>query len=236
MFYKDNFNRMFCYSLNTACDRNGFVLGTHVSSGNVHDSVNFDPLFTDVIKRFPQVQSMVADAGYVTPHIAKTCFDHNILPVLPYKRPMTKKDYFRKYEYVYDEYFDQYICPNQEVLVFRTINREGRRIYKSDPNKCVNCPDLSRCTQSANHQKEISRHVWEYYREEANHLRHTTHHRELYSKRKETIERVFADLKEKHGLRYTHYRGIGKVRNEAMLAFACMNLKKLATWGWNNVA
>lgn len=29
-------------------------------------------------------------------------------------------------------------------------------------------------------------------------------------KRKETIERVFTDAKEKHGMRYTKYRGLEK--------------------------
>lgn len=36
--------------------------------------------------------------------------------------------------------------------------------------------------------------------------------------------------KEKHGMRYTQYRGLKKVRMELNLLFACMNLKKLATW------
>ncbi len=31
---------------------------------------------------------------------------------MPYKRPMTVKGLFKKYEYVYDEYYDCYICPN----------------------------------------------------------------------------------------------------------------------------
>ncbi|MBP8315616.1 transposase, partial [Clostridium neonatale] len=39
-----------------------------------------------------------------------------------------------------------------------------------------------------------------------------------------------ADAKEKHGMRYTQYRGIKKVKMELNLLFACMNLKKLATW------
>ena len=30
----------------------------------------------------------------------------------------------------------------------------------------------------------------------------------LYARRKETIERVFVDAKEKHGMRYTHHRGL----------------------------
>ena len=31
---------------------------------------------------------------------------------------------------------------------------------------------------------------------------------QLYKRRKETIERVFADAKEKHAMRYTQYRGL----------------------------
>ncbi|SFE72559.1 Transposase DDE domain-containing protein, partial [Thermoanaerobacter thermohydrosulfuricus] len=51
-------------------------------------------------------------------------------------------------------------------------------------------------------------------------------------RRKETIERVFADMKEKHGLRWTTLRGKEKLSMQAMLVFAAMNLKKMATWLW----
>jgi nucleoside-diphosphate-sugar epimerase len=59
--------------------------------------------------------------------------------------------------------------------------------------------------------KLIHRHVWEGYLEEADHLRHTPQNKEIYAKRKETIERVFADAKEKHGMRWTTLRGLGKL-------------------------
>ncbi|MFY9415222.1 MAG: transposase, partial [Tepidanaerobacteraceae bacterium] len=36
--------------------------------------------------------------------------------------------------------------------------------------------------------------------------------------------------KEKHGMRYTQYRGLRKVQHHLTLLFACMNLKKLAMW------
>lgn len=45
---------------------------------------------------------------------------------------------------------------------------------------------------------------------------------------RETIERVFAKLKHKHGLRWTTLRGKKKLSMQAMLVFAAMNLKKLA--------
>lgn len=232
MFYKDNFNRMFCYSVNTACDANGFVLGMHVSSGNVHDSLNFNPLLQDLQGRFKEIKSVVADAGYVTPHIVKTCFEQGIRPVLPYKRPQTGKELFKRTEYVYDEYHDEYICPAMQRLPLVGIRKDGRRYYMSEATICKECALLGKCTRSGNHRKVLTRHVWQEYLEEADHLRHTEYNKSLYSKRKETIERVFADMKEKHGLRYTQYRGIGKVRNEVMLTFACMNLKKLASWKW----
>jgi hypothetical protein len=46
------------------------------------------------------------------------------------------------------------------------------------------------------------------------------------------MERDFADMKEKHGLRWTHYRGLEKNEAQAMLVCATMNLKKLANYLW----
>lgn len=46
----------------------------------------------------------------------------------------------------------------------------------------------------------VTRHIWQEYVEEADHLRHNPEVKEIYAKRKETIERVFADAKEKHGM------------------------------------
>ena len=71
------------------------------------------------------IETLVADAGYKTPAIAKLLIDAGIKPLLPYKRPMTKDGFFKKYEYVYDEYYDCYICPNNQVLTYRTTNRDG---------------------------------------------------------------------------------------------------------------
>jgi hypothetical protein len=62
------------------------------------------------------------------------------------------------------------------------------------------------------------------------HFRHTDVNRQIYKRRKETIERVFGDAKEKHGLRWAKYRSLEKVAVHTMLTFASMNLKKLATW------
>lgn len=236
LFYKNQRERMFCYSFNTACDRNGFVLGNTVSAGNVHDSKNFPSVFNQVKEKFGAIKAVCADAGYLAPHIAKLIIDSDLRPVLPYKSPSTKKGFFRKHEYVYDEYYDTYICPAGNLLSYATTDRDGRSLYKSNPEDCRNCPHLHKCTHSKNHQKIVSRHVWAEHLETCNHLRHSSENKRIYPKRQQTIERVFADLKEKHGMRYTNYRGLSRVEDEALLVFACMNLKKMATWKANRAS
>ena len=149
---------------------------------------------------------------------------------MPYKAPMTPDGYFKKYEYVYDEYYDCYICPNNQILRYSTTNREGYREYKSNPEICQNCPCREQCTKAMSCQKTVTRHVWENYMEQLEDFRHTPWVKDLYDKRKQKIERVFADAKVKHGLRYTQLRGLAKVTMQVTLTFACMNLKKLAKW------
>ena len=113
---------------------------------------------------------------------------------------------------------------------YSTTNREGYREYKSNPLECSQCPYIEKCTMSRNHTKVMTRHIWSEYMEYAEEYQHVFQYKEIYKQRRETIERVFADAKERHGLRYTMLRGLEKVKMQATLTFACMNLKKLAIW------
>jgi len=149
---------------------------------------------------------------------------------MPYKRPMTKEGFFKKYDFVYNEYYDCVICPNNQILEYNTTNREGYKEYKSNEKTCKVCKYLNQCTKSKNHTKVVTRHVWEEYIEQVEDIRHTKGNKEIYSKRSQTIEQVFADAKELRGMRYTQYRGLVKIKMEVNLLFVCMNLKKLANW------
>ncbi|WP_253806243.1 IS1182 family transposase [Geobacillus thermodenitrificans] len=233
LLVKNERERVFAYSYHTACDRNGWILQTYVTAANVHDSQAFFVLFERVKREIQSCpEAVCVDAGYKTPAIAKYLLEQGVKPIWPYTRPKTKDGFFRKSDFVYDEYFDCYLCPNDQVLSYSTTNREGYREYKSDPAVCRSCPYLHQCTQSKSYTKVVTRHVWQDYYEEAEHLRYVPEYRELYALRKETIERDFADMKEKHGLRWTHYRGLEKNEAQAMLVCAAMNLKKLANYLW----
>lgn len=233
-YVKDERTKQFAYSFHAASDRKGFVLGAIVTPGNIHDSNQLEPILEKVMKHIGKPEAVAGDAAYKTPAIAQYLIEHGITPAFPYTRPRTKEGYLKKHDYVYDEHFDCYLCPQGQVLEYSTTTKEGYRQYKSNPSYCATCPLLSQCTQSKNHQKLIQRHVWEEYLEEADHLRHHDEVKEIYARRKETIERVFADAKEKHGMRWTTLRGLKKLSMQAMLTFAAMNLKKMATWTWKS--
>ena len=225
-FRKGEHKHVFAYAMQTACDRNGWILGYTVHPGDEHDSRTFKPLYDKIKGYAPEM--VIMDAGYRTPAIAHELLTDGILPLLPYKRPMTKKGFFKKHEYVYDEYYDCYICPEDHILTYRTTDREGYREYKSCADHCAHCPSLRRCTHSKSHVKTVTRHVWEEYMETVEDIRHTRGDREIYARRKETIERIFETAKEQHGFRYTQYIGRARMEMKSGLTFACMDLKKLA--------
>ena len=79
----------------------------------------------------------------------------------------------------------------------------------------------------------LTTHIWQEFLDLVEQLRKTERGKEIYAMRKETIERVFADAKEKHAMRYTHHRGLARVSAWVRLKYAAMNLKKLAVWKWN---
>ena len=140
---------------------------------------------------------------------------------------MTKKGDLPWYEYVYDEYYDCVLCPQDKVLSYATTNREGCREHKSKGYICQGCPVRERCTQDRQHAKTVTRHIWQDYQERAEDILHTPLGKATYALRSQTIERVFADAKEKHAMRYTPYRGLTAVTAWVKLKFAAMNLKEL---------
>lgn len=232
-FRKGEHKHVFAHGVQTACDRNGIVIGYSVHPGNENDGKTFpalmkklEPLDIDII---------VGDSAYKTPAIAKLLEEKHIKLLSAYKRPQTKEGFFKKADFVYDEFYDCYLCPNDQVLSYSTTDRDGYRQYKSNPQTCASCPHLAQCTESKEHQKVITRHVWIESLERAIENEYTPGIRELYKQRKETIERIFALAKELHGFRYTQEYGRARMELKSALTFACINLKKLAKKRWRDL-
>jgi len=183
-FHKGEKERCFAYSHQTFCDRYSFVLSVVSVPGNVHDSVSFFDAYEHLMngKYGKQIKNISLDAGYMTPAICREIIKNGQVPYMSYKRPMTKKGFFKKYEYAYDERYGCYICPNEKILSYTTTTREGYRQYKSDAKECENCLLRERCTKIKNKTKVINRHLWEAYREQVEEVRHTQEWKEIYAR------------------------------------------------------
>ncbi len=229
-FRKGEHKHVFAYNVQTACDRHGIILGSSVHPGNENDGRTFKGLY-DKIQNLP-IQMVVGDTAYKTPAIARLLAEEGIELLSTYNRPKTQKGFYPKSAYIYDEYYDCYLCPADDVLTYHTTDREGYREYQSDPAKCGQCPYLTQCTTSKNHVKVVTRHVWADYLEHMEENRYTNGIREWYALRKETTERDFAQAKELMGFRYTQMYGKARMEMKAALTFACINLMKLAKERW----
>ena len=213
----------------TVDGRHNIITDSHVTPASLHDSVPYLERLDRQRERFGfGVEAVGLDAGYFTPAICKGLEDREIFGAIGYRRPNHKKGYFYKKDFVYDSELDCYRCPGGQAIKYSTTNRDGYREYKSDPKQCRGCTHLKQCTQSSNQTKVVTRHVWEDSKERVDQNRLTDHGKKIYKRRKETVERSFADSKQLHGHRYARMRGLKKALEQALLCAAVQNMKKIA--------
>jgi len=213
----------------TVDGKHAIITDTFVTPGNVHDSRPYLARLDRQCERFKLTPLAVAlDAGYFTPAICKGLEERDLYGVIGYRRPNHKPGYLYKRQFIYDAERDGYRCPNGQFLPYSTTNRLGYREYQSDPQQCRDCPLRDQCTQSRNQTKVVVRHVWETAKERIDAHRLTPDGKQIYARRKETVERSFADAKQLHGHRYARFRGLSKVQAQCLLAAACQNMKKIA--------
>ncbi|BFM05709.1 IS1182 family transposase [Halioxenophilus aromaticivorans] len=213
----------------TVDSRCNIITDVHVTPGNKHDSVPYLQRLDRQVERFGfDIEAVGLDAGYFTTAVCHGLEEREIYAVMGYRRPTHKKGYFYKREYEYDEKKDVYRCPEGQELIYATTGRDGYRRYHSDPNLCKQCPSLDRCTKNRDKVKTVTRHVWEDSKERVNEHRLTEEGKQIYARRKETVERSFADAKQLHNYRYARFRGQSKVQAQCLMVAAAQNMKKIA--------
>jgi transposase len=213
----------------TVDGKHNIITDTYLTPGNVHDSKPYLSRLDRQLTAFNLYPEYVGlDAGYKTAGICKGLEDRGIEGVIGYRRPNKKQGYFAKRQFVFDSDNNQYTCPAGQLIPYNTTNRLGYREYHSDSTQCGECPFLNQCTRSRNQIKVVTRHVWQDSVERTDARRLTAKGKRIYERRKETVERSFADAKQLHCHRYARYRGLRRVSGQCLLAAACQNMKKIA--------
>ncbi|UVK50843.1 IS1182 family transposase [Mesorhizobium sp. AR02] len=205
------------------------ITDTHTTA-IVHDSTVYLSRLDRQVERFGfDVGAVGLDAGYATAGIAKGLEDRAIRGVTGYRRPTPPKPgMMGPSSFTHEPETDGYRCPQGQLLAYATTDRNGYRHYKSAPAICRDCPLLASCTTNAKAQRTIIRHVWADAKERTDANRLTAWGKAVYRRRKETVERSFADAKQLHGHRYARFRSLTRVACQCLIAAAAQNMKKIA--------
>ena len=198
----------------TVDDKCNIIVDAYITKGNVHDSEPFISRCEYIKNVFGfQLNNYALDSAYLTLEIKKYFIENNIYGVFGYRRYGTSESRIekRKYEYVkeLDIYYEK---ETGEVLEYNgLIDRNGYKTYRNI--------DKTKVTR---------RHIHEEWNEIFNKNRLSEFGKELYSQRKEHIERSFADSKQNHGYRYAMYKGVQKNQHYTWLICAAQNMKNIA--------
>ncbi|SHI40191.1 Transposase DDE domain-containing protein [Dethiosulfatibacter aminovorans DSM 17477] len=132
-----------------------------------------------------------------------------VLGAITKRKEPTPKGKMSKLNFTYVEEWDVVMCPQGHSMEYKTTTRQGYLEYHSNKDVCINCPKKEKCLYEKSKKRIIRLHVWDkHLREIDQFTKKTDLGKRIYKRRKETIERAFADLKELHGFRYARFRDL----------------------------
>ncbi len=229
-YHRDNKEKGFMYLDHRTVDSKcNIIVDCHITKGNVHDSQPFIERMEYIKSTFGfEIKEVGVDSGYDSIDIKKYFKDNNIFGVIAYRRHSHEKTEIKKNKFKYLKKQDCYVCPETGVILEYTgrIDKNGYKYY-SDKENCKGCPHINSCCKSKGY-RVILRSITEELNEEMRENRLSERGKEMYRRRKETIERSFADSKNNHGYRYAMYKGIKKNQNYTWLICAAQNMKTIA--------
>ena len=219
----------FHYSEHRTVDsKNNVIINVHVEPANINDVTPMPEILEEIKNRLGYLPDyMGLDAGYHNAATAHLLEKNKIQGVIGYRRHTHAQEHYGKYRFHYDFEHDVYICPEKQYLYWRTTTRDGYRQYFSDSKKCRNCPRRNECFGTSTSRRMVERHVWQDSLDDIIQFTKTYKGKRIYSWRKQTIERSFAEAKENHGLRYARMLGIQNMREQCFLTAAVQNMKRL---------
>ena len=213
-YHRDNKEKGFMYlDHRTTDDKCNIIVDCYVTKGNVHDSGPFIERCEYIKRTFGfDIKRYGVDSGYLTLDIKKYFIDNNIFGVFGYRRTGTPESRKEKSKYVYIKEEDYYMNKETgEALTYKgKIDKNGYKSYESYDRKTA-----------------VRRHIKEEWNEIFRENRISEEGKELYKRRKEHIERSFADSKQNHGYRYAMYKGVKKNQHYTWLICSAQNMKNI---------
>jgi hypothetical protein len=219
--------------------RKRVVVGLSVSPANYAEGSDAIDAVDQAVKQTGiSPETVCADSAYASGENSAGFDERGIRFISPPRLPRngTGTKYFTIEDFTYDEQRDVFICPGGHILhnVGRMAGHPSRRKYRGSALACKQCELKSCCTKASQRCVNVSIYHASLVRLRAD--RKTEDFKQLYRSRAPSVEGVFAEAKQWHGLRRAWRRGLSKMRVQCLLISAVINLKRLVGlfWPWNN--
>jgi transposase len=226
----------YCYNPQVSVDAdNQIIVGEHVSQkGN--DKQELKPALEEVKQTtgtLPKKASM--DNGYLSGDNLEAIEDSQIDAYIATNKSDRKNKealsesgrWVEKSDFDYIEADNTFICPHGQVLEMKREDKNGRRLYQADAEKCSDCPFKTRCSRSKKGEaRTLTSDKNEALRQQMTEKMERAESKEIYHKRKVIVEPVFGQIKNM-GFRGFSVRGKDKVAGEFSLVCAVHNIKKI---------
>ena len=210
----------------------GLIVAQHVEPSS--EPAAIPPLLEQHQQVFAAAPTRVLlDANYHSIELLQGCADQGIDVLCPAGRTdtagWTKRGpggRFGKGQFVYDAERNAYRCPAAHWLTVRSRSRHhhGRHYVAYTTEACAGCSLRAQCT-TAKSGRTVIRFDGEEIKEAMRWVLEQPHARRAYRRRGPIVERPFAELRERQGLRRFRRRGLLGVRVEFALHCIAFNLK-----------
>lgn len=210
------------------------IVAVEVTPANASEHETAIAMIDEAIKQLDQPAEVVCADGAYASGANKAALDKKGIRLVSPPPPVPHQggEYFTVDQFIYDEPADQFVCPAGERLGYAGLTgRKGKqRKYRCKHKVCRSCALRSQCTPGAVRCVTVSKDHAALIRLRADSK--TDDFQQLYRGRAPAIEGVFAEAKERHGLRRAWRRGLSKMRIQCLLVAAVINFKRLITLLW----
>jgi len=222
------------YKPSVLANRQRLIVGQHVLPGDEVGAV--EPMLQQhqaITGALPS--RLLQDAGYHNHKILALSVALNLDLLCPSGKTQngewtkqSRQGKLHKNQFRYDEPRDVYLCSAGQELHYidQGQDRDGRHYRRFQCRDHGQCPFRAQCTKSAKLGRTVKRYEGDELKEAMALVMQDERARRAYGWRKAMVEPVFAELRERQGLRRFHRRGLRGARLEFALHCLAYNLKR----------
>jgi Transposase DDE domain. len=209
----------------------GIITAVEVKGGSSDDGKQFKALLTQSIAAGIEIVEIIADTAYSGKDNLAEMKSKEIQPVVPLN-PVVHNGGQKQEGFEYNKDADFVICPAGEHSIRKAIQGSkksgGSRslVFYFDTEKCKSCPLRDGCLKPGAKSKTYSiRIIAEHYKEHIDFENSDTFKARI--RRRPIIEHKNAELKRYHGMTRAKYRGLFRMRMQAVLTAFVVNAKRM---------